>query len=208
MKICDVSDLYSETARFYDRLRSQLTGHNNDFGYRLIYGPAFARPRILWLAFQPGGSTANPAHSAIELSGLCAYSYQNWTLARRMRAIFPIEVLRESVAVNAIFIRSPRIQTYKRLSVTIRRDIFAFCKPRIERLIWRLDPTLVVVIGLATLRLFDRSPVMVRLGHNGKALVRRGKIGGRRVIAVPHLSGSRIGKADLNKIAAYTLSLI
>ena len=137
MKVCDVSDLYRETAVFYTGIRGQLANHNHHFGYRLIYGPAFARPRILWLAFQPGGSTADPAHTADQHSGLCAYSYQNWALARRMRAIFPIQVLRETVAVNAIFIRSPKIQTYKRLPASVRNDIFAFCKPRIERLIWR-----------------------------------------------------------------------
>jgi len=208
MKLCDISHLYHETSGFYAGLKSQLSGHNHQFGYRLIYGPAFLRPRILWLAFQPGGSIANPAHSAVQTSGVCAYSYEKWTLARRMRATFPIRVLRESVAVNAIFVRSPSIKIYKRLPVATRTSIFAFCRPRIEQLIWRLDPTLVVAIGLATLRLFDRSPVTVRFGRSGKALIQRGKIGGRRVIAVPHISGSRIAKDDLNKIAAYTLSLI
>ena len=36
---------------------------------------------------------------------------------------------------------------------------FNFCSARIERLIWRLDPRLVVVYGLATLDLFDKNPV-------------------------------------------------
>jgi hypothetical protein len=86
--------------------------------------------------------------------------------------------------------------------------IFNFCSARIERVIWRLDPRLVVVYGLATLDLFDKNPVTVRADKNGKTLIRRGKIGGRRVLAVPHLSGVRLSKLDRNLITQYILSVI
>jgi len=126
MKRIDVFQLYQETGGFYAGIRSLLASVGHDYKYRLLYGP-FARPPILWIEFQPGGKKCNPGELALPVSGICDFACKDWTLARRMRRMFPIKLLRDSVAVNAIFVRSPRVKTYKRkLSRTIRKGDFRF----------------------------------------------------------------------------------
>jgi hypothetical protein len=209
MKTIDVSQLYQETAGFYAGIQSQLVSVRHDYKYRLLYGPAFARPPILWIGFQPGGCKHNRRDLVLPVSGVCDFAVAPRTLAKRMRWTFPVKLLARCVAVNAIFIRSPNITRYKRtLSPALRGSIFSFCRARIEGLIWRLDPRLVVVYGLATLDLFDKAPGSVRPGKNGKDLIRCGKIGDRRVLGVRHLSGCRLSKSDRNLITSYILSVI
>jgi hypothetical protein len=202
-----VTQLYQETSDFYTEIRPTLIEENHDCWYRILYGPPFPKPPVLWIGYQPGGDEAEPGERYDTWSGsVCDYADKDWTLAHAMRRMFPTDFLAQTVALNAIFLRSPDLKTYKGLPEELRNRTFDFCKARLETFVELLDPQLIVVIGFATLRLFCE-PV-VELKTEKRNLILRGKIGSRSAIAPQHLSGARLSRGDRIKIAEHIRVLL
>jgi hypothetical protein len=50
-----IAKLYEKTADFYAKIQPDLATRGRDFKYRILYGPPFPNPPILWIGYQPGG---------------------------------------------------------------------------------------------------------------------------------------------------------
>jgi hypothetical protein len=105
--------------------------------------------------------------------------------------------------MNAIFLRSPTVDDYKRdFDKTMRAKIKWFCLPRVGQIIEAVDPLKIVVIGLNTLKLFKRfgESVIDLTNEEGRTLTTVGQIVGRRAIATLHLSAAYISNPDRDRI--------
>ncbi len=58
-----------------------------------------------------------------------------WTLAKNMRAMFGTKFLKECVATNANFFRSPHSDTWDALPYRIRRHLEEFCQAKLLNII-------------------------------------------------------------------------
>jgi hypothetical protein len=127
----------------------------------------------------------------------CQYATERWRLAKNMRQMFEVPLLKQCVALNAIFVRSPNIETYRTISPKLRQEIKEFCLPRVIKIVDALRPGILVVLGLETLALFGKStPVLLSQQKHGRVLVRASKINGRTAIGTLHLSGAQIANSD------------
>jgi hypothetical protein len=110
--------LYAETRIFYQGI-SRECGH---LGFKILYGPPLFKAPLLFIGYQPGGGSVARAKEQ-EAAGThegwpdeSEYVTKPWRLAKRLRAMFGVELLSQSVGVNALFIRAPSSQKYKPLS--------------------------------------------------------------------------------------------
>lgn len=194
-----------ETHAFYAAHHAAL----GDRGYHVMYGPPVARPPILFVGYQPGGRQTTGDHErpapAERWPAACLYATEPWRLAVAMRAMFGADLLARCTGLNAVFVRSPDVRTYKaEVALALRREIAAFCLPRVRAVVEALDPGLVVAIGFDALRAFGATePLLVN--PKRRTLATCGAIGGREAIAVMHLSGAQIATADRAAIAELVL---
>jgi hypothetical protein len=119
--------------------------------------------------------------------------------------MFGSQLLEQCVGLNAIFIRSPKIEIYNTLSQAARLRVQEFCIPRAKRIVEVLQPKKVVAIGFATLDLFGGGMSGIA-DEKGRDLTRLGTICGRPLIGTVHLSGYRISNFNLGRIAEHVLS--
>jgi len=121
--------------------------------------------------------------------------------------MFGVSLLRQSAAANAIFVRSPNVETYRRsVEKTVRDAISQFCIPRIRDFVQVTKPKLVVVIGMDTLALFGGGRDDLVNGK-GRCLSKVGAIANRPAIGVLHLSGAQVANVDRQRIADRILAL-
>jgi hypothetical protein len=121
-------------------------------------------------------------------------------LAKKMRHMFRREYLAQCVGMNAIFLRSPTIDDYKRdFDKNMRAQIEQFCLARVGQIIEAIDPAKIVAIGFDTLKLFGADAADL-INEKGRTLTKVGQIAGRPAIATLHLSGARISNPDLDRI--------
>jgi hypothetical protein len=199
--------------------REKTSGEIHEFvsGFEILMGPPYENAPVLFIGFQPGRG-AEDQHTAARyevdwVSTCCQYATEKWRLAKRVREIFePFDpawkMLGNCIGLNVIFSRSPNEEVYNRsLPDELRQDVLDFCLPRVRRLIERLNPKKIIVIGFKTLELIKdgvETPLACSadLGKNGKhrVLVKSARAFERDVIATLHLTGSRISKNDREKI--------
>ena len=197
--------ILAETHALY-RQRSAELRHR---GYFVMYGPLLDRPPIVFVGYQPGGNQTDPELAnrppQPDLPVESFYATDDWKLAVVMRKLWGRELLAASTGLNAIFVRSPRIDVFEReVPKHTRRAIEQFCVPKVAELVEAMRPELVVAIGFRTLELFSKTePVL--WNAKGRALVKRGMIGRMPAIATLHLSGSRIAAADLEAIGSFVV---
>jgi hypothetical protein len=180
----------------------------------VLFGPPVERPPVLFLGYQPGGDeeagaveTERGTH--LQWPDQCDYATQDWRLGVVMRQLFEPDIdLRPCCGINAIFVRAPNITAYKaKYDKKARAKITAFCLPRVDRLIDAMRPAKIVVIGLQTLKLFDKHPVPGQRNAKGQALTAIGQVpGGRRAIATLHLTGYRVSRQDSELIKQAVLA--
>ncbi len=200
--------IYSDVQRFYDEHPVRIGGE--DLGFRVLYSPPLPRPEILFLGFQPGGRLGE----ALESQRLghregwptfSDYATADWLLARRMRSIWPIDVINRSVGMNAIFFRAPSIKDWNSLPAVVRLAAEEFSARHVAGLIQLLSPRRIVVIGLGTFDRLTHGEALVR-GYRKQVLIKEGRLWGRPAYGVVHLSGARIAREDLNTIRSYFAS--
>jgi hypothetical protein len=105
--------VYADTREFYRSIEPDLG--TAAFGFKILYGPPLQRPPVLFIGYQPGGRTPEPG----ERDGWPTridYACQPWPLARGLRRVYSAEELDCCVGLNAIFIRSPSVAEYEKLS--------------------------------------------------------------------------------------------
>ena len=193
--------IYQETKAFYSEIASDCS----NLGFKILYGPPLIKPPILFIGYQPGGAeedcartVANGAHEG--WPSKLEYTVNNGQLDRNMCAMFDTSRLVKCVGLNAIFIRSPNVQRYRKtVPRSTREKIEAFCLPRVRQIVAMIEPQCIVAIGLGTLDLFC-TPTADLFNPKGRPLTRVGQIEGHKAIAVLHLSGARISTVDRNRI--------
>jgi len=200
-KAIEVSQLiYRETQAFY----AELAPDHGNLGFQILYGPPVTSPPILFIGYQPGGGLAD---YEMELANgaqdgwpnVCEYATAQWRLAH-MQNMFGAETLRKCVGLNAIFIRSPTVERFRKsVDAKTRKIITAFCLPRAEQIIQAIQPQRIVSIGFETLSLFGKTIPDIK-NEKGRTLTRTGQIAGEQAIATLHLSGAHISTVDRERI--------
>jgi hypothetical protein len=191
--------IYQEANAFFEK-RSIAA----EFGLKILYGPPYYEPPILFIGYQPGGGALDFARETARVSdtpwsGECEYATRDYPLADHLRNIFGVDFLAKCVGLNAIFVRSPRMRTYVGIDRAMRKEIETFCVARANRIVDIIKPKKIVVIGFAALGLFDRGTVDVT-SPKGRVLTKIGEVAGHPAIATLHLSGAHISACDRKRI--------
>ena len=174
--------VYAEAADFFGPLEPP-------YGYKILYGPPHHKAPILFIGYNPGGD-APEAHERDRWPSVCEYATANYKFACAIRRLFDRQFLKQCVALNGIFVRTPGSDTYKKeFRVERRRSIEKFCMERVNRLVDAIDPQKIVIIGFNTLWLFGGGNP--RLRNDNRDLLREGLVAGRPAIATIHLTGAR-----------------
>jgi len=114
--------------------------------------------------------------------------------------MFGAELLTRCVGLNAIFVRAPKVEIYRKtVASSVREKIEKFCLPRVEQLIDVMQPQRIVSVGFETLDLFGGGVPDLQ-NDKGRTLTKIGKIGARKAFATLHLSGAQISTLDRSRI--------
>lgn len=196
--------IYAETQDFYADLEPDLPDVARR-GYSLLWATPVPGPAILFIGFQPGGREPHiqpwpPVDNQLVAS--------KDPMPTRIGEVFGPDLVARSNMTNAIFIRSPGTQEYKReVSRELRARIAKFCLPRVRQLVDAMAPQEVVLIGFETLKLLgrDEGAAGVLLPGEGKrTLVARADNFWPGATAVTHLTATvGLTSAELARARAY-----
>jgi len=199
--------VYTETAAFYREIQATLG--RNAFGYKILYSPPHHRPPILFIGYQPGGSAVD-ALEGEELGerdgwpSVSEYAVASWPLAVQLRRMFGSDLVSRSVGLNAIFLRAPSNKDYIRSTGQDKVRVFSFCRERVEAMVRAMEPERIVVLGLATLRLFSATrPDLI--SPSGRTLTELGSIAHQSAMSILHPSGAQQSTTDRTAIASHVL---
>lgn len=197
-------EVYVETRAFYEA-HSPAMGPAA-LGFRILYGPPVAKPPVLFLGYQPGGTMAEDGNQHETWPVVSDYAVQSWPLAARLRETLGEAKVAASTGLNAIFFRAKSIADWRRFKRPLRDEMEAFSLSRAERIVRVLAPRHIVVIGLGT---FDRltAGTASTLGA-GRVLAKRGDLWGASAIGIMHLSGARVRRDERDRISAYLAEII
>lgn len=177
-----------------------------EFGFEILMGPPFNETPVLFIGYQPGNwalSVAEARSAGYESSWVVnsksQYATENWRLAIKLREIFKpanMELLEQSVGLNAVYVRSKNIQHYNRsVSLEDRKLIQNYCLKCNQEIIQLIKPKKMIVIGFGTMDVFGPSTADL-LGHNNRCLTKLGSIFDHDTLAVRHLTGARFKTSD------------
>jgi hypothetical protein len=209
------TDLYTDTRQFYPVVRAEC----EDLGYQILMGPPRAKPSLLFIGFQPGGShkPGKNLKSALQEREYGSeerwppqseYLTETWRLATILRDMFGTTLLEDCVGMNAIFFRSPNVAEYSKVPRQTREAIADFCLPRVRKIAGAMEPKLIVAIGLGTLGLFDKDASPITSLNSARVIAKRGNIDGLPAIGTLHLSGAHISNSDRAQIRDCVLNTI
>jgi hypothetical protein len=136
----------------------------------------------------------------------CESATKIWPLAKWLRRMFGVPLLQQCAGLNAIFVRAPKVEIYRKTVARQSREKIAnFCLPLAERLIAVMQPRRIVSIGFETLDLFGGGSPDVK-NDKGRILTRVGTIAGRSAIGTLHLSGAQMSNIDRARMPARILA--
>jgi uracil-DNA glycosylase len=197
-------DLYGETRDFLER--NEI---NPPFGFKILNGPPIRNAEILFIGYQPGGSEKDAKEERTKGTDrgwppICEYAIETWPLAPRMRQVFGAERLKRCVGTNAIFLRYPNANRYRRELSSKRNDIEKFCTEKVAIIVEAIEPKQIVTIGFATLKMFGPTkPELISESERRYALTKTGKVANREALGIIHLSGARPSRSDLTRLASH-----
>ena len=205
--------IYEQTHALYERLQPQFMGRGH--GIKILGSPPRERPDIMFIGYQPGGNFENDTlerRLAVgenwpeEWPPMVEFAAADWQLAAKMRGLFPIETLLNSVSLNAIFLRFPKAAIYRQtLNQHARRELESFCMASVRKMIGAMSPVRIVAIGFETADLFGAAqPVL--FGERGNALAKRLLIEGVEATAIIHVTGARVSSLDLHSLRLFLAS--
>lgn len=199
-------NIYTETRNFKPIAEKQL-------GYEILLSPPRKNPDYLFIGYQPGNSETSDEE--IRRKGYdtswgpsedCQYHFEPWMLAKKLRAVFADQrdTLRQSVAMNALFVRAKSVRIYEQTySQAIRQEIQTYCLAKVKAMIEMMEPQRIILIGFGTINAFPDQQNYT--GHvvspKGRCLAKSCKVFGREALAVMHLTGCRISATDRHTIA-------
>jgi hypothetical protein len=199
-------DIYKQTSRFGP---IETLCREKNMGFEILLGAPFLNPPLAFLGYQPGGGPMDTAEARARgyeeswVEDTCQFATAPWGLARRLREVFPVEVLAKSVALNALFVRAKSVAEYERIvSLGDRRQIQKFCAEHVRTILDLIAPRNLIVIGHRTLDLFCKGRPALK-NSRGRILVKTGDVFGWNAHAVLHLTGARIGADDRRAIKGY-----
>jgi len=200
-----IDELSAMYAEMNDKFKA-IDGANT-YGYKIFNSPPNFRAPVMFIGYQPGGGVPDWAHEKSRQSHLTwppvvEYAEAQWALAKRVKKIFKESVeLRETVGLNAIFMRAPNVSEYKSaISLNNRKEITKFSNNKVCRIIELLQPKKIIAIGFSTLRLFGDTKPETN-SPSGRALTHIGEINGREALASIHLTGARITNQDFERLS-------
>ena len=212
--------IYRDAAQLYERAVPSLG--EAALGYEVLYGPPVCNPPVLFVGYQPGGRTPEPlpgpAGSVEQPPWPATIDYarvatpgaaeQPFLLARRLQVAFGAEFLGGCAGMNAIFLRSPSMDSYaKTVPADVRAEYEALGAAATRELVELLRPRIVVALGFVTMRLFASDANVVLRGEGDRALLSSAEFSGRPLFGMRHPSGAKppASDADMARIGAYLL---
>lgn len=202
-----ITKIYSDLRTFYADVSPAMGPHA--YGARILYSPPTRKARVMFVGAQPGGTERK---LDIKWPDSNEYADAARFLGATLRKMVDAEILRKyTVGTNVNFFRAPSDKLYRKyVGLKLRHKIQKFCLPRVFRLIDEMDPRTVFCIGFKAFKaLHPINEKLEEMRHNKKGiLVRTGEIAGRPVVAVPHLTGCRISRVDMNTIGERLRALL
>ena len=192
--------VYEETRAFYAENESLLGAHA--YGFRILHGPPVINPPILFIGYQPGGTTPGGEGDHDGWPAKCVYTTEQWVLWKRLREIWGTVTLEKCTGLNLIFFRAPTAAAWRQIRRDLRQEIEAFCRLRVERIVRTLAPQQIVVIGFRTFDLLTTGEAVLT-SDQGRLLVKSGSLWGTRCYGTVHLSGAQISRMDRNLLISY-----
>jgi hypothetical protein len=191
--------VYEETRAFYSQKEPLLGSHAH--GFRILHGPPVRSPPILFIGYQPGGTTPGGVGERDGWPPRCVYTTEQWVLWKRLCETWGKAKLERCTGLNLIFFRAPNIAAWHKIRKDVRKEIEIFCRCRVERIVRILAPQRIVVIGLGTFDLLMTGEPALS-GDRG-LLVKSGSLWGTQAYGTVHLSGARISRKDRTRLAEY-----
>lgn len=194
-------------------------GHDDwEHGVKIFYSPVHSDTDLLLLGFQPGGSGKGSEHEGFENGDFSPpkrnqYSHHTWMLAKKMRELFDgnQDVLENCVASNIVFFGSPTTDEWDSLPTETRSEIEDFCWEQVEGLIERVDPEVILTIGIRTLdQVTDRLKLETQVHQtrgNDRLLASSVDVS-PQVVGMIHLTGARISTEDTERLYSGTRQML
>jgi hypothetical protein len=128
---------------------------NWDPGFQVWYGPVDSQKNVLIIGMQPGGDEDSFENKRIRfeegefsLPEEHDYLTSDFDLARDTGKAVPKQLIEQSVKTNINFFRAPRDSDWEEgLDENSRKDIEAYSLKKVQELIQRLDPDLIITEG-------------------------------------------------------------
>lgn len=206
------------TYEVYDHWRTEHTDW--EYGVKVFYGPITNPSDVLILGFQPGGKKSSfpPDQEKFEAGDFSLpeeheYIATDWPIAIEMRNLFEDNqsLLERCVKTNIIFFRAPDIDRWERLSKQRRESMKGFSFAKIEEIVEKINPSVIVAEGIRT---WDELTGV--LDFNSKDCLHRGRErlvctsdgDEPKVVGIMHPSGARISNEDKNRIRSQLLDVL
>ncbi|MDB4983834.1 MAG: hypothetical protein JWM20_13 [Patescibacteria group bacterium] len=190
-------------------------------GIKIFYSPVIENPELMIISYQPGGGEENfnqedkiPFEKGdFSLRKFNSYSVDDYAMSRKMKDFFDFEkgseMLEKSVVTPLIFFRASSVNFWKKENTKADRlEIEKFCFEKTKKIIERLKPKKILVLGIDTyknLKKYVLDPItqeqIIFAQKNSNArMVLTAKYGNSKVFAISHPTGSRISKEDWNSM--------
>jgi hypothetical protein len=193
-----------ETLGKWDSLKDKY--NFSKYGFDVFYSPIFENPDLMILGYNPGGDEDSNFTPESALATRLEHEYftENYRLAVMMKTIFhkidKIELLRKSVKLNLIFFRSRNKNQYITIPKNIRNEMEEFCFDKINQIISRLNPKVIITEGVQTFdilkRILEKSGLLFlseprKPEEKGRRVCCKAEAGSMKIIGLLHLSGAR-----------------
>lgn len=187
-------------------------------GVAVFYSPVVQNPELMIISYQPGGNKEDFAreerrfkqgHFEVRDNEFVS---ANYAMATKVRRVFGfeggLEALSHSVIFPLIFFRAPAVHVWRSgVHSKVRKRMEEFCFSKVQEIIRKLAPKKILVVGIKTydaltqiLDSVKKEKILYRRQGRNKRMVISATSGGTSLLAVPHLSGSRISRDDFEDI--------
>ncbi len=203
----------------YDRVNALWGLHKADLfggacGFSILSGPPEFEPSLMIIGANPGfGADDTEPHIEVSWPAASYIADADWTLARKLRAIFATaerpEALKACLQTNFLFFKSSSLGRDGRypwlaVSPSIRATLEQRCSEEVIELIRNVKPGLILVLGLDP---FDKHAANAETAMLDRSAKRRllvtGEIAGYPAIGVLHPTGARVAAQDWSRVSGY-----
>ncbi len=186
--------------------------------FSILYGPPIFNPDIMIIGTNPGYNPADLYDAEIDTwPSENEYWIKNWPLAKKLRKFFSAagieHVLKKSVGTNFLFFKSRAIESDSKglcwgdNPIKLRKDLEEICLTEVRRLVDKVQPKLIVVLGFGV---FDKYCIVSQDVHSptGDVIGRSGTFCGVNTIGIKHPTGARVSDANMTLVIEHIKSQI